>query len=84
MTVEGEGEAPLEGEGEPILEGEGEVPAEGEGETPTEGEGESAGCCERGNVDTDLPANLKRCLSDFLLIGISLIILLTSFGFRKS
>ena len=66
--VEGE---PVEGEpveGEPV---EGE-PVEGE---PVEGEDESDGCCQ-GNKNLNLDRQFNRMLSDWLLIGLSMMALL--------
>jgi len=80
IPAEGEGEAPVEGE--PVVEGEGETPAEGEGES-VEGEEEPGGCCDSGSGAELLPTNLQRRLGDFLLIGISLLCLLTEFGSEK-
>lgn len=82
VCAEGEGEPPAEGEGEPPAEG--EAPAEGEitgeGEPPAEGEGEDggedeAGCC-RCN-DSNTPQKfLHKFVADWLLVGLSLVVLI--------
>ena len=68
-----EGEAPGEGEGE--SEGEGED--EGEGETPADDD--EGGCCRFvGCVsDKSAPEAIKHMLGDWLLLGLSLLMLLS-------
>ena len=77
--AEGEGEIPAEGEGEAPVEGEGEVLPEGEGEAPVEGEpeGEDDGCCAGCGSSGDAKADFQRYLGDYLLIGLSLLGLMT-------
>jgi formylglycine-generating enzyme required for sulfatase activity len=77
--VEGEGEI-IEGEGE-IIEGEGEI-IEGEGETD-EGEGktdEGCGCCLRTE---NLKGKWKHYLGDWLLVGLSLLVMMSAFNTKK-
>ena len=83
VLPEGEGETPAEGEGEGevLPEGEGEVLVEGEGEATEgepegEGEDDACGCC----ASTDkhaTPELLKRILGDWLIVGTSLLVLMS-------
>ena len=80
---EGEGETPAEGEGEDLPEGEGEILVEGEGEA-TEGESEgeteddACGCCASTDKHGKPEELFKRILGDWLIIGISLLVLLST------
>jgi len=96
-SVEGEGEQQNEGEegepanegedeGEPVSEGEdeGEDSVEGEGESTDEGESEgesedTAGCCS----PQDTRKSIKQILSDWLLIGASVMMLLAANTTKK-
>ncbi len=77
-----------EGEGQPEGETEGETEGESEGEGEGEGEGEdddtTDGCLGCGGCGGEQPADkLKRLLGDWLLMGLSLLVLLSVAGIQS-